>query len=345
MAASHSSPAPRLGLALWGTEPAASLAAHARLAEELGFDSVWVIDSQLLCREVYITLAAIAAATTRIKFGTGVTQPVTRHVSVTASAMATLQEMSGGRALLGIGLGFSSLGTIGLGKARIATMERHIADVRALLRGEAVMFENDVAGRMGWLAGPVPIPVHIAASGPRMTRTAGRVADGAILLQGVDPAFVARGVANVAVGAREAGKLPAAVEVSCWTPVGLHADHDSALAQVRARAAAAIKNADPDWFEGDEREFVRRLRAEYDTTRHASPSSPHSAAVPAGLIARYAVAGTQGEFREQLARLLAQPGLDRVIFNPQVAGPGALPVDELLRGLARDVLPHVNFSS
>src|SRR3970040_1061380 len=98
MTASHSSPAPRLGLALWGTEPVARLAAHARLAEELGFDSVWVIDSQLLCREVYVTLAAIALATKNIRFGPGVTQPVTRHASVTASAIATLQDTSGGRA-------------------------------------------------------------------------------------------------------------------------------------------------------------------------------------------------------------------------------------------------------
>lgn len=330
---------PKLGLALWGTEPAMKLASHARLAEELGFDSIWVIDSQLLCREVYITLAAIAAATTKIRFGPGVTQPVTRHSSVTASAMATLQEISGGRAMLGMGLGFSSLGTIGMKPAKIATMERHIAEVRALLAGDAVTFENDVPGRMGWLDKPMAVPVHIGASGPRLTQTAGRIADGAIMLQGVAPEFVARAVAQVREGA--AGR---AVEMSCWTPVGLHADHDTALAQVRPRAAAAIKNANPDWFDGEERDFIRRLRAEYDTANHARASSAHSAAVPASLIARYAVAGTPGEFRDQLARLLAQPGLDRVILNPQVAGPGALPVDELLRGLARDVLPYVDFT-
>jgi len=173
-----------------------------------------------------------------------------------------------------------------------------------------------------------------------LTETAGRIADGAIMLQGVDPAFVARAVGQVREGAGDR-----AVEMSCWTPVGLHADHEAALAQVRPRAAAAIKNANPDWFEGEERAFIERLRAEYDTSAHASASSAHSAAVPAGLIARYAVAGTPGEFRTQFARLLAQPGLDRVILNPQVAGPGALPVDELLRGLARDVLPHVSFTA
>ncbi|MSP29615.1 MAG: LLM class flavin-dependent oxidoreductase [Acetobacteraceae bacterium] len=332
-------PPPKLGLALWGTEPAERLAAHARLAEELGFDSVWVIDSQLLCREVYTTLAVIATATTKIQFGPGVTQPVTRHASVTASAMATLQEISGGRAMLGMGLGFSSLGTIGIKPARIAVMERHIAEVRALLTGEPVAFENNVTGRMSWLLGPVPTPIHIGASGPKLTQAAGRIADGAIMLQGVDPAFVARAVAQVREGA---GGRP--VEMSCWTPVGLHADRDAALAQVRPRAAAAIKNANPDAFEGAERDFIRRLRAEYDTADHARARSPHSAAVPDSLIARYAVAGTPGEFRGQLEQLLAQPGLDRVILNPQVAGPGALPVDELLRGLARDVLPHVGFT-
>ena len=334
----------RLGLALWGTEPAARLAAHARLAEELGFDSVWVIASQLLCREVYLTLGAIAAATTRIKFGTGVTQPVTRHASVTASALATLQEISGGRALHGIGLGFSSLGTIGLPPARIAAMERHIAEVRALLGGGEVGFAGGVSGRISWLDTPLSTPVHIAASGPRMTETAGRLADGAILLQGVDAASIARGVGHVAAGAAQAGKRAGAVEISCWTPIGLADTQAAALDQVRARAAAAIKNADPDAFSGAERDFIRRLRAAYDTSRHAQPSSAHSADVPASLIARYAVAGTAGPFCEQLANLLAQPGLDRVILNPQVAGPGARPLDDLLRALRREVLAHVDFA-
>ena len=113
----------QLGLALWGTEPAAALARHAALAESIGFDSVWVINSQLLCREVTVTLAAILLATKRIRAATGVTQPVTRHASVVASAMATLSELSDGRAIMGIGTGFSSLRTIGLAQARISDVE------------------------------------------------------------------------------------------------------------------------------------------------------------------------------------------------------------------------------
>lgn len=334
-------PQSRMGIALWGTEPIARLVAQARLAEQIGFESVWVIDSQLLCRELYLTLGAIAGATSRIRVGPGVTQPVTRHASVTASAIATLQEISGGRAMLGIGVGFSSLRTLGRGPARIEELEAHVGTVRALLRGDAVAFGEDVMGRLDWCEAPVALPVHIAASGPRMTRTAGRIGDGAILLQGVAPNLLARGLDWVAAGARAAGRDPAEVEVSCWTGIGLDDDPAIARDQVRARAAAAVKNADPALFEGEELSAVLRLQREYDPARHASPSSPHSRALPDSLVERYALAGTPVELRGQLSRLLAQPGISRVILTPQVPGPGALPVDVLLHRLARDVFPHL----
>ena len=95
--------ATQIGVSLWGTVPVAELAQQAKLAEAIGCDSVWVIDSQLLCRDVYLTLAACLAQTTTLRVATGVTQPATRHASVTAGAFATLAEMSGGRAVMEIG--------------------------------------------------------------------------------------------------------------------------------------------------------------------------------------------------------------------------------------------------
>jgi 5,10-methylenetetrahydromethanopterin reductase len=201
----------RLGLALWGTEPVAALVRHAALAESMGFDSVWVIDSQLLCREVTVTLAAILLATKTIRAATGVTQPVTRHASVMASAMATLSELSGGRAIMGIGTGFSSLRTIGLGQAKIAEVETYVGSVRALLRGDPVRF-GDTDGSLSWLPAPASVPIVIAATGPRMIRTAGRIADGVILHHGVSPELITR-----ALGWLDGG----AAEVSCWTPYSL----------------------------------------------------------------------------------------------------------------------------
>lgn len=326
----------RLGLALWGTEPVAVLAEHAALAERIGFDSVWVIDSQLLCRDVFITLAAILSRTTTLRAATGVTQPFTRHASVAAGAMATLAEMSGNRAILGVGTGFSSLGTIGLKQARIAEVERFVAATRALLAGEATPFDNGVSGRLTWYPPATQVPIVLAATGPRMTATAARIGDGVILHQGLSAGMVARGVGWVRDAA--AGQ---ACEISCWAPYSLGADPAEARERVRARVAGALINARADWFDGDERVAVERLQSTYDVHHHASAAAEHAALVPDSLVDRYALAGVGPDVAERLRALLDQPGVDRVIINPQVVGAGARPLPEVLRDFESRVLAHL----
>jgi 5,10-methylenetetrahydromethanopterin reductase len=319
----------RLGLALWGTEPVSALASHAQLAESIGFDSVWVIDSQLLCREVTVSLAAILLATKHLRAATGVTQPVTRHASVMASAMATLSEMSGGRAIMGIGTGFSSLRTIGQAQAKIADVESYVASVRGLLRRESVTFAGADA-TLSWLDAPAQIPIVIAGTGPRMIRTAGRVADGVILHHGVSPDLIGR-----AVGWLDGAK----VEVSCWTPYCLGAGATEARDRIRGRVAGALMNANPDWFTGTERDAVRHLQSGYDVGHHAASAAEHAEVVPDTLVDRYAIAGTATEVRENLRHLLDTPGVDRVILNPQIVGAGSKPLQDVLREFEREILP------
>jgi len=319
----------RLGLALWGTEPVSALASHAQLAESIGFDSVWVIDSQLLCREVTVSLAAILLATKHLRAATGVTQPVTRHASVMASAMATLSEMSGGRAIMGIGTGFSSLRTIGQAQAKIADVESYVASVRGLLRQESVTFAGADA-TLSWLDAPAQIPIVIAGTGPRMIRTAGRVADGVILHHGVSPDLIGR-----AVGWLDGAK----VEVSCWTPYSLGAGATEARDRIRGRVAGALMNANPDWFTGTERDAVRHLQSGYDVGHHAASAAEHAEVVPDTLVDRYAIAGTATEVRENLRHLLDTPGVDRVILNPQIVGAGSKPLQDVLREFEREILP------
>lgn len=310
----------RIGVSLWGTVPLAELARQARLAEAIGCDSVWVIDSQLLCREVYLTLGACLAQTTTLRVATGVTQPITRHPSVAASALATLAEAYGERVILGIGTGFSSLRTIGLPAAKIAEVEHYVGAVRALLRDG-----------IAWRDAPLHVPIVVAASGPRMTRAAVRYADGIILHQGISPDLLSR-----ALGwAREGGTPP---EVSCWVPFAMADDPREARERVRARVAGALMNTNPDWFEGEDRAAVLRLQHSYNVSDHATARPDHAALVTDSLIARYAVAGTPDEVREQLARVMAQPGIDRIILTPQVSGEGALPIEQVLRDLAEKVL-------
>jgi 5,10-methylenetetrahydromethanopterin reductase len=326
----------QLGISLWGTVPVAELARQAKLAETIGCDSVWVIDSQLLCREVYLTLAACLAQTTTLRVATGVTQPATRHPSVAASALATLAEMSGGRVVMGIGTGFSSLRTIGMPAAKIAEVEAYVVAVRQLLRGERVTFEHGVQGHITWLDHPVEVPVVVAASGPRMTRAAARFADGVILHQGVSPDLLGRALGWVRDAASET--IP---EISCWVPYSMADDPREARERVRARVAGALMNTNPDWFDGEDRAAVLRLQQNYDISDHATAQPHHAALVTDSLIARYAVAGTPGEVREQLARVIAQPGIDRVILTPQVSGAGALPIELVLRDLEMEVLRYL----
>jgi 5,10-methylenetetrahydromethanopterin reductase len=316
------------------------MAEYAALAEQIGFDSVWVIDSQLLCRDVFVTLAAILARTSTLRAATGVTQPVTRHASVVAGAMASLAELSGGRAVLGVGSGFSSLGTIGLGQARVADVDTFIHTTRTLLSGREAAFDNGVTGRLAWVDRPAGVPVVIAASGPRVTRLGGRIADGVIIHQGLAPAAIARAVGWVAEGARQRDDQTRP-EISCWAPYSLAPTRAEAYARVRARVAGALATARLEWFEGAERDAVARLKAAYDIADHANPAPGHAALVPDALIPGHALAGDAAEMRDNLARLLAHPDIDRVILTPQVTGPGARPLPEVLRAFETDILAHL----
>src|SRR5262247_4859843 len=95
-------------------QPVPAIVRQVQLAESLGFDTAWITDTHLVCRELWVTLTACALATSRIKLGPGVTVPHTRHISVTASAAATVSDLAPGRVVVGVGTGDSSAGTLGL---------------------------------------------------------------------------------------------------------------------------------------------------------------------------------------------------------------------------------------
>ena len=197
------------------------------------------------------------------------------------------------------------------------------------MRGENVSFAGTKAA-LTWMRAPAPVPIVIAGTGPRMIGTAGQIADGVILHHGVSPELIAR-----AVGWLDG----AAVEVSCWTPYSLGADATEARDRIRGRVAGALMNANPEWFNGHERAAVERLQSGYEIGHHAASAAQHAMVVPDSLVDRYAIAGTTTDVRDQLRRLLGTPGVDRVILNPQISGPGAKPLETVLRDFEREILP------
>src|SRR5579862_9107693 len=165
-------------------------------AERLGYDAVWFGDSQMIWREAYVLLGAAAVRTERVQLGIGVTNPLTRHVGVTVGALLTLQELSGGRALLGVGLGHTSLATIGLPRATRVQLRGWIGNIRRLFGGETV--DGMRLTYAGALEAP---PLFVAAGGPRMLRLAGTLADGAILAgQVAQPSGVAAALEHLHAG-------------------------------------------------------------------------------------------------------------------------------------------------
>src|SRR2546430_5416579 len=181
----------------------------ARLLEDLGFDTVLFPDSQNLAPEVWGQLMLAAQATTRVHLGPGVTNSVTRDPAVTASAALALQAEGGGRAVLGIGRGDSSVQRIGKREDRVASFERHLAALQGYLRGEAVD-RGGFASRLEWLErGQAPKgPVEVAATGPRVIEVAARPAHALCLPVRADPAPLRAGPPHPRPAARPAGPRP-----------------------------------------------------------------------------------------------------------------------------------------
>ncbi|ROO87104.1 methylenetetrahydromethanopterin reductase [Actinocorallia herbida] len=207
--------APRIGVRIPPCARADTVAAAVARAEELGFDEAWLPDSQLLWRDVYTTLTAAALATSRIGIGTAVTNVETRHVAVVASAARSVAELAPDRFTLGIGVGNSSVGPVGMPSSTGARMREGFTTLRTLLAGEDVDFNGTVSR----LRDAAPVPLVMAASGPRNLRLAGEIADGVLLLSGVSDATLADATRRVAEGAEAAGRGPVGLIASAFCAV------------------------------------------------------------------------------------------------------------------------------
>jgi 5,10-methylenetetrahydromethanopterin reductase len=180
------------------------------VAEELGYEIAGHGDSQSLWSDVYVSLAVAARATSRIRIGTLVTNPVTRHPAVTAGAAASLQKLSGGRMFLGIGTGDSALANIGESPATVAAFASYCQAVSRLCAGEEADWNGDTM-RMSW---PVePVPLWISAEGPRMLRLAGQIADGVIVASGIGADVIDHVLGTIREGAEGAGRSIDDIEI------------------------------------------------------------------------------------------------------------------------------------
>ncbi len=186
-----------------------------RQAEAAGFTYGWVFDNHLPFREVYPLLTLMAMNTTHMRLGTCVTNPATRDPSVTASALATLNEVSGGRMDLGIGRGDSSVRSLGRPPTTMKVLEEALVLIRDLVEGRTVVSDGmDLA--LPW-TGASHLPTWVAGYGPMALGLAGRIADG-LILQLADPDLVRWMVGMMRAAAVDAGRDPATIAVQAAAP-------------------------------------------------------------------------------------------------------------------------------
>lgn len=305
------------GVGLFPTADIPTMRQLTQQAEALGYANIWFGDSPNIWREGYVTMAACAVGTERIVIGTGVTNPVTRHLSVMASTWATLAEWLPGRVALGIGAGDSALQTMGRKPATLASLERWVDNWRKLQAGnEAIEEQSDTPFHLAY---PVPgkVPVYIAASAPKILKLAGRIADGVIMLVGTDPLFIEAGLRTIEEGAREGGRSLSDVDIVLWTPTSILDDRSAARDVVRAHVARIVIRPLPAELAPEEMAQVQRIREAYDYYQHMVNVADHGSTVPDSLVDHFALAGTPDECAAQLERI-ASTGVNQVAIVPFV---------------------------
>jgi len=336
-----------LQLLLLGDAPVAQLIERARLAEANGYSAVWVADERFY-REVYSCLGQLAAHTSRVLLGPCVTDPFARHPALTAMAIATLDEISRGRAILGIGAGISGFAELGIERKKPARAIREAIDViRALLRGETVDFHGEVIafnhGRLSFSPPRPEIPVYVASNGPLGQRMAAEIADGVVMEACASATEVRALRAAVDSAARNAGRDPPAIRIVARLNTCIAADGRAARDALRPSVARYLG--------------AGRLRARTAATQglrlppealaavaaaaYADGVTPYLALLPLITdrhVDAFTLAGTVDEVTEH-ARALREAGADAVIVRPYAAE-GAT-IEETIATLGAEVWPRV----
>lgn len=317
-------------------------------AEVGGFDFLGVTDSQSLAHELHTSLGAAARETERIALGPTVTNPVTRHPVVTASAVCTLDVLSEGRARVGIGKGDSAVHTLGERPARMAEVREFVDLFGALSRGERVEYDGEEVG-LTWVRkrGARDVPVYLTAEGPKTLRMAGEIADRVLVGTGIAPDVLEEATRRIREGARGAGRDPDDVEVWAMARAGIADDVAELREDLLTTVASVAHHTLGHTFEGkavpeEHEDALRELIREYDSHEHEGlgedPTKNARLVERLGLaeylVERLCIAGPPETFVDELTRL--EGVVDGVHFNP------VHDTREFVERMGTDVLPHLS---
>ena len=312
--------APRFGFFFWPWS-AEYTARMSQLAERLGWDLVGIADTPGNAMDPWVALTVAAMRTERVRLAACVTNLATRHPAITAGAAASVDAVSSGRMILGLGTGHSGVVNVGGAAARPGDFREGLRFTRSLLAGERAVLDGRAMELGGWTR---RVPVYAAASGPRALRAAGSAADGAFVNYGLEAEHVERARALIAEGAAESGRHPDELDTWWVAALDVSEEREAALAKlgnILGFVAAYVLGPAPA-----ERGVpaalipaVGELRASYTTRRAAmDPELVKRLGLFDYLRRRLAIAGTPGDCVEQVKAALAA-GATRLMFTVSLA--------------------------
>jgi 5,10-methylenetetrahydromethanopterin reductase len=321
-----------------------SAVADARLAEDVGFTMVGVADSQSVYRELYTVMGLCAQATRRVLIGPAVTNPITRHPAVWTSGVATLDEIAPGRTFFGLGSGDSAILNLGERPVTLAGLRAAIDATRALLTKRETEWQGKRI-RLNWAERPVPI--YIAAEGPKTLELGGELCDGVIINLGLQPDLVRDAIARVHAGARRAGRDPAAIDLWTLCRINITDDVPAGVNEIKMELASSAHHVFRFTLEGkhvppDLEDAIRRVQKSYQPAVHEHLGHSANAALLDSdpvlvryLADRFAAVGPPEACAAKL-RAVVDAGITGILFT------GFVPDrSRLIRTLGERVLPAV----
>lgn len=324
--------------------PARTFVDRVARAEQLGFRYGWTYDSHILWQEGYVFVTLAAAATSTIKLGHCVTNPGIREPTVTASAYATLQEISGGRMVMGIGRGDSSRRVVGLEPVPVKQFEQSLEMIKDLMNGRAVRW-NDRDLHLTWAEGRPEIPMYVAGYGPRALRVAGRIGDG-VVIQLADPEITAWIIERARAAAIEAGRDADALAPIVCAPAVVAADVPRWREETRwfpAMVSNHVKDLIARYGTNGDiptalTDFAQAVE-EYDYSEHSRVGAEHGKYISDEIVDRFCLLG---DVDHQIEKLRQLEGLGVRQVNLYLMNSA---MEETMERYGREIIPQFEASA
>lgn len=324
-----------------------AIADHCEIAEDLGYDLFCVTDSHCNKPEMYTKLAVVAERTETINIGTYVTNPVTRHPTVTASAICTQNVISGGRAVLGIATGDSAVRSIGEKPAKLSEMADAIQLMQTLFKGVEIDTGDDTI-QLEWVNeffGPQDVPILWAAEGPKTQRAAGKYADGVLMGLGLTPELIEKQVERINAGAESAGRDPSDVQKWVVGRCNIDDDREQAIDDLRGSLASVAHHSLKFSLEGkfvpeQYHEPIQQITGQNLSRNRESKYSSHELITELGLrdylAERYGIVGTPEDCIEKITRIKDSGLVDGMMISAPIGRKGTV-----IERFGKEVLPNV----